>query len=95
MMLVRKVVNKWCLCMDFTNLNAPFFKDPYPMLDIDNLIDEPSSYCTLSFIDAYSRYNQILMDHFDAPKTDFMSNHGYYDYNIMPFDLKNDEATYQ
>lgn len=50
---------------------------------------------TMSFVDAYSRYNQIQMDHMDAPNTTFMSNHGHYYYNIMPFRLKNAGAAYQ
>lgn len=49
----------------------------------------------LSFMDAYSRHNQIKMDLMDAYKTTFMSNHDNYYYNVMPFDLKNVTVTYQ
>lgn len=49
----------------------------------------------LSFTDAYSEYNQIRMDAFDTPKTTFILNHGNYYHNVMPFDLKNADATYQ
>lgn len=35
------------------------------------------------------------MDPMDAPNTTFMSNHGNYYYNAMPFKLKNVETTYQ
>lgn len=30
-----------------------------------------------------------------VPKTSFISNHGNYYYNIMPFGLKNADVTYQ
>lgn len=43
---------------------------------------------------SYSRYNQIKMDHIDAPKRAFMSNHSNYYYNVMPFGLKNAISTY-
>lgn len=49
----------------------------------------------MSLIDAYSGYNQIKMDPVDAPKKDFMSNHGNHYYNVMPFGLNNVGATYQ
>lgn len=43
-------------------------KDPYLLPDIDWLIDESSSYKTLTFIDTYSIYNQIKMDPLNTPK---------------------------
>ncbi|GAU16655.1 hypothetical protein TSUD_326050 [Trifolium subterraneum] len=52
-------------------------------------------YKTLSFMDAYSGYNQIKMHPMDAQHTTFMSNTCNYFYNVMPFDLKNAGATYQ
>lgn len=47
----------------------------------------------LSFMDTYSIYNQIKMDHMDAPKTTFMSNQCNYYYNVIPFGLKNARTT--
>lgn len=35
------------------------------------------------------------MDPIDAPRTVFMSNHDNYYYNIVPFRLKNVDATYE
>lgn len=77
------------------DLSVSFPKDPHPLPDIDRLIDDSLGYCTLSFIDAYSRYNQIRMDLLDVPKIAFISNHDNYYYNVMPLRLKNTDATYQ
>ena len=49
----------------------------------------------LSFLDAFSRYHQILMHSPNAEKTSFITPHGLYCYNVMPFGLKNVGATYQ
>ena len=49
----------------------------------------------LSFLDAFLGYHQIPMHSLDAEKTSFISPHGLYCYNVMPFGLKNIEATYQ
>lgn len=91
---VRKANHKWHMCVDFTNLNVSYPNDPYLLSDINLLIDESSGYWVLSFMDAYSGYNQIKMDPLDASKTAFMSNQGNYYYNAMPLGLKNIGATY-
>ncbi|CAL9021010.1 unnamed protein product [Prunus brigantina] len=46
-------------------------------------------------MDAYSGYNQIFMDPADSEHTAFITDHGLYCYNVMPFGLKNAGATYQ
>lgn len=57
------------MCVNFTDLNAAYPKDPYPLPRIDALIDGASAYRMLSFMDPYSGYNQMKMDPEDADKT--------------------------
>ena len=83
------------MCTDFTDLNKHCPKDSYPLPSIDALVDGTAGYQVLSFMDAYSGYNQIRMHPLDAPKTAFMTDTANY-YNVtMPFGLKNTGATYQ
>jgi len=49
----------------------------------------------LSFLDAFSGYNQIMMHPRDECKTAFMTELSCYCYKVMPFGLKNAGATYQ
>jgi len=49
----------------------------------------------LSFLDAYSGYNQIRMHSRDREKTAFMMEEANFYYEVMPFGLKNAGATYQ
>jgi hypothetical protein len=70
----KKANGKWRMCVDFTDLNKACPKDPYPLPNIDRLIDGASGYKTLSFMDAYSGYNQIKMNPADASHTAFMTN---------------------
>jgi hypothetical protein len=52
--------------------------------------------CTrLSFLDAYSGYNQIKLKKEDEEKTAFITPYGVFYYQVMPFGLKNAGATYQ
>ena len=49
----------------------------------------------LSFMDAYSGYNQILMYKPNEEHTSFITDRGLYCYKVMSFGLKNTGATYQ
>ena len=49
----------------------------------------------MSFMDAYSRYNQIPMILPDQEHTSFITDRGLYCYKVMPFCLKNARTTYQ
>lgn len=52
-MFVRKTLNKWRICVDFTDLNAACPKDPYLLPNINHLIEGSSELQMLSFMDAY------------------------------------------
>src|SRR6266487_3749988 len=93
--LVKKSNGKWRMCVDYTDLNRACPKDAYPLPNIDKLVDNSSGFKLLSFMDAYSGYNQIKMAEIDKKKTAFMTETGNYYYNVMPFGLKNAGATYQ
>jgi len=93
--LVKKSNGKWCMCVDFTDLNNACPKDSYPLPNIDTLVDYASGRGMLSFLDAYSGYNQIAMHPADVDKTAFIGEASNYCYKVMPFGLKNAGATYQ
>ncbi|XP_050242153.1 uncharacterized protein LOC126691124 [Quercus robur] len=67
----------------------------YPLPRIDQLVDSTAGHKLLSFMDAFSGYNQIRMDEADQEKTSFVTSQGLFCYKVMPFGLKNAGATYQ
>jgi len=71
--LVTKANGKWRMCVDFTDLNKACSKDSYPLPSIDALVDSASGCKVLSFLDAFSGYNQIKMHPRDESKTAFMT----------------------
>ena len=93
--LVKKANGKWQLCIDFTDINRACPKDSFPLPRIDLIIDATAGHELLSFMDAFSGYNQISMDPDDQEKTSFVTAQGTYCYRVMPFGLKNAGATYQ
>ena len=54
-----------------------------------------AGYELLSFMDAYSGYNQIKMHPTDEDKTAFTTGRAIYCNKVMPFGLKKAEATFQ
>src|SRR3954462_11083040 len=47
------------MCVDFTSLNKHCPKDHFPLPRIDHIIDSTAGCEKLSFLDAYSAFNQI------------------------------------
>ncbi|KAL5555767.1 hypothetical protein UlMin_038003 [Ulmus minor] len=93
--LVKKANGNWRVCVDFTDLNKACPKDSFPLPRIDQLVDATAGHELLSFMDAYSGYNQIRMHQPDQEHTAFLTDQGLYCYKVMPFGLKNAGATYQ
>ena len=93
--LVRKPNGKWRTCVDYSDLNKTCPKDSFPLPRVDQLVDSTAGHELLSFMDAYSGYNQIPMHLPDQEHTSFVTDLGLYCYRVMPFGLKNAGATYQ
>jgi hypothetical protein len=83
------------VCVDYTSLNKHCPKNPFPLPRIDQIIDSTAGCARLSFLDAYSGYNQIKLKKEDKEKTAFITPYGIFCYQVMPFGLKNAGATYQ
>lgn len=83
------------MCVDYTDLNWAGPKDLYLLPSICELVNSLVGYKLLSFLDAYSGYNQIPMFGSNRGNIDFMTKKSNYQYNMMPFKLKNACTTYQ
>ena len=95
LILVPKSNEKWRICIKFTNLNKACPKENFPLPQIDQLVDATTGHELLSFMEAYSRYNQILAFELDEEHTSFITDCELYYYKAMLFSLKNVGATYQ
>ena len=83
------------MCIDFTDLHKACPKNSFPLPKIDQLVDSTAGHGLLSFMDAFSGYNQIPMYEQDEESTTFITNQGLFCNRIMSFGLKNGGATYQ
>ena len=94
-MVVKKKTGKWRVCVDFTDLNKVYPKDPFPMPKIDQLVDATVGHPRMSLLDAFQGYYQIPLAADDQGKTAFVTPIGNYHYKVMSFGLKNAGSTYQ
>ena len=60
-MVVKKKNGKYRVCVDFTDINKACPKDSFPLPHIDRLVEATAGHELLSFMDAFSGYNQIRM----------------------------------
>ena len=92
--VVKKKSGKSRVCVDFTDLNKAYPKDPFPMPKIDQLVDATVGHPQMSFLDAFQGYHQIPLALDDQEKIDFVTSVGNFNYKVMPFSLKNARSTY-
>ena len=73
---MKKANGKWRMCVDFTNLNKACPKESFHLQRIDQLVDSIAGHKLLTFMDTFSRYNQIKMIEEDQEKTTFITSKG-------------------
>ena len=93
--IVMKANRKWRMCVHFTDLNKAYPKDSYPIPRVDILVDSMARHQLLSFMDAFSGYNQIKLNKANQEKTSFVTSQGLFCYKVMSFGLKNVGTMYQ
>ena len=93
--MIKKANEKWCICIDYTNLNEACPNDSFSLPKIDQLIDATSGHWLLSHMDVFAGYNLIRMAFEDEEYTIFITDKEIYYYKVMPFRLKNASATCQ
>lgn len=86
---------KWRMVIDCMALNEKSVPDAYPLPSINDILDHLGNAQYFSVFDLASGFHQIEMARDDASKTAFSTPFGHYQYNRMPFGLRNTPATFQ
>ena len=76
-------------------MNAVTEKDVYPLLDINEILSVFDGSQWFTSLDLASGYWQVAVNEQDKKKTAFITKHGTYEFNVMPFGLCNAPATFQ
>jgi hypothetical protein len=78
----KKNTNEWRMCVDYTDLNKHYPKDPFGLPRIGQVIDSMVGCDLLCFLDCYSGYHQIAIMKEDQEKIVFITPFGTYYYTI-------------
>ena len=85
MVVVPKKGGKWRVCVYYTDLNEVCPKDSFLFPRTDEIVDAAARHEILSFLDTFSGYHYVPMHPPDIEKTVFITPHGLYCYDVMPF----------
>ena len=93
--IVSKQNGGFRCCGDYRSLNSITKTDRYPIPNINSFSAKLANKRRFSKIDLISAKHHIKMHPDDVAKTALTTPFGLYEYNYMPFGLKNASATFQ
>ncbi|KFK31785.1 hypothetical protein AALP_AA6G158000 [Arabis alpina] len=93
-LFVKKKDGSFRLCIDYRWLNRVTVKNKYPLLRIDELLDQLREATWFSYIDLASGYHQIPIEEADVRKMAFKIQYGHFEFVVMPFGLTNALAVF-
>ncbi|GKA49129.1 putative reverse transcriptase domain-containing protein [Tanacetum coccineum] len=93
-LFVKNKDGSFLMCIDYRELNKLSVKNRYPLPRIDDLFDQLQGSSVYSKIDLRPGYHQLRVREEDTPKTAFRNRYGHYEFQVMPFGLKNAPAVF-
>ncbi|CAM5099920.1 unnamed protein product [Natator depressus] len=93
--LVPKPDGEIHFCMHYCKLNAVTRPDNYPMPRTDELLEKLGWAQFISTLDLTKEYWQVLLDESTKERSAFITHVGLYEFNVLPFGLRNAPATFQ
>nr|KYP48751.1 Transposon Ty3-I Gag-Pol polyprotein [Cajanus cajan] len=88
-LLIKNKDGSFRLCVDYRQLNKFTIKNKYPILRINDLMDQLRGATVFSKIDLRSGYHQIKVKVEDIQKIVFRTRYSHYEYQVMPFGVTN------
>lgn len=94
-LLVPKKNNSFRFCTDYRKVNSVTKSDSFPIPRMDDCIDEIASATFVSTLDLLKGYWQVPLTPRAREISAFVTPDGLFEYQVMPFGMKNAPATFQ
>ena len=88
-------MKKWRFLIGFRKVNGITDHDAYPLPVIEDILDHLGNAKFFSAFDLRAGFDHIAMEDESKKSTAFSTPDGHFEFNIMPFGLKNALATFQ
>ena len=92
--IVKKKDNSYRFVVDYRKLNSRTISDCFPIPLVDELLGQFHNKKFFSVLDLKSGYWQVPLEESSKSKTAFIAENNLYEFNVMPFGLKNAPATF-
>jgi len=92
--MVPKADGTLGLCTDLHKVNSCTVPDPFPLPHIEELIDRVGQVKYLTKLDMTRAYWQVPLDDPSVPISAFVTPFGHFQWQYMPFGLRNAPATF-
>ena len=82
-------------CVDFRNINRHVIPDRFPLPILGEILQSLSGNDLFSTIDCQSGFWQIELEEESKPVTAFSTRKGHFEYNVLPFGLKDAAPSFE
>src|SRR5699024_9289140 len=93
--MVMKKTGEWRVVFDYRKVNQQMIPDNYPIPNVSTLLQRAAGYGIYTCLDLNWGFWNVPIAESSKKYTAFVSPFGLYEYNVIPFGVKNSPGEFQ